>query len=152
MTGASSNAAMTNTLPVIHSAADQKPLLHEVKKRWLGKRSGNKNFSGKWRGPKKFSGNWNSRKKFSGNWNGPKKHFRGKSRKHFYRGPSIYFGLYPRYYYYDDYYYDNDVYYDSDCGTYEEKKRCARKFKSFNWNTCRYTTYSGYKRLCPYVR
>jgi hypothetical protein len=132
--GASSDAAVTQqTLPAIDSAAGEKPLLQEVskKRRFWGKRLGSKRFSHKWR---------------------HKKHFKNRFRKRFHRRPSIYLRLrpYPRYYYYDDYY-DDDVYYSSSCGTYEEKKLCARRFKSFDWDTCRYTTYSGHKRLCPYV-
>jgi hypothetical protein len=29
---------------------------------------------------------------------------------------------------------------------------CAERFRSFEWNTGMYTTYSGEKRLCPYLR
>lgn len=140
--GASSNAAMVNTLPAIDSVAGQKPLLHEVKKKkylWLKKKKGN--WSNKW-----------AYKQHSKKWSSPKKtHWRKRRRRHYYRRPGIYFRFYPRYYYYDDYY-DDDYYYRSSCGTYAEKKRCARKYRSFNWDTCRYTTYSGRKRLCPYVR
>jgi hypothetical protein len=57
---------------------------------------------------------------------------------------------------YNYYYYDDPGYYDYDynysCGSYAAKRACARRFKSFEWDTCLYTTYGGYKRLCPYVR
>jgi hypothetical protein len=29
---------------------------------------------------------------------------------------------------------------------------CAQNFRSFEWNTGLYTTYSGEKRLCPYLQ
>jgi Ni/Co efflux regulator RcnB len=133
MPGASSNAAV-KTPAAMDAATEQSPLLHEVSKKrhhwgkkWWGKRS-----SHKWRGHKKF--------------------FRSKRHRRFYSGPSIYLRYRPRHYYYDDYYYDeDDAYYSSSCGTVSEKERCARRFKSFNWDTCKYTTYSGHKRLCPYV-
>ena len=32
------------------------------------------------------------------------------------------------------------------------KERCARRFRSFEWDTGRYTTYGGHKKLCPYLR
>lgn len=49
----------------------------------------------------------------------------------------------PRYYYRDY----------SDRGSYRAaKRRCARKYRSYSWRTDRYTTYSGKKKLCPYVR
>jgi hypothetical protein len=135
MPAVSSNAAV-KAPAVIDSAAEQSPLLHEVSKKrhhW-GKKWGSKRFSQKWRGHRK--------------------NYSHKRRRNFYRRPSIHFGFgyLPRRYYYDDYYYDEDAYYNSSCGTHAEKERCARKFRSFNWETCRYTTYSGYKRLCPYVR
>ncbi|KAB2911153.1 MAG: hypothetical protein F9K29_23270 [Hyphomicrobiaceae bacterium] len=54
-------------------------------------------------------------------------------------------------YFYDDYSYDGPYYYPSD---YEGDPRemCARNFRSFEWRTGLYTTYSGEKRLCPYLR
>lgn len=74
-----------------------------------------------------------------------------RHRRHHHRRPRFLFRFgYSRPYYRD--YYDDRYYYRSSCGTYAEKKRCARKYRSFNWDTCRYTTYSGRKRLCPYVR
>ena len=32
------------------------------------------------------------------------------------------------------------------------RQRCAEEFRSFEWDTGRYTTYAGEKRLCPYLR
>lgn len=31
-------------------------------------------------------------------------------------------------------------------------RRCAARFRSFEWDTGRYTTYGGDRRLCPYLR
>ena len=31
-------------------------------------------------------------------------------------------------------------------------ERCDDRYRSFEWDTGYYTTYSGYKRLCPYLR
>lgn len=54
-------------------------------------------------------------------------------------------------YYYDDYAYDGPYYYPS---AYDGDPRviCAQNFRSFEWRTGLYTTYSGEKRLCPYLR
>jgi hypothetical protein len=54
-------------------------------------------------------------------------------------------------YYYDDYEYDGPYYYPSN---YQGDPRvvCAESFRSFEWRTGLYTTYSGEKRLCPYLR
>jgi hypothetical protein len=54
-------------------------------------------------------------------------------------------------YYYDDYAYDGPYYYPS---SYSGDPRvvCAENFRSFEWRTGIYTTYSGEKRLCPYLR
>ncbi len=54
-------------------------------------------------------------------------------------------------YLYDDYEYDGPYYYPSN---YEGDPRtiCAQNFRSFEWRTGLYTTYSGEKRLCPYLR
>ena len=54
-------------------------------------------------------------------------------------------------YYYDDYAYDGPYYYPS---AYRGDPRviCAQNFRSFEWQTGLYTTYSGEKRLCPYLR
>ena len=32
------------------------------------------------------------------------------------------------------------------------KIRCDRRYRSYNWRTDKFTTYSGVKKLCPYVR
>jgi hypothetical protein len=54
-------------------------------------------------------------------------------------------------YYYDDYAYNGPYYYPSN---YQGDPRvvCAENFRSFEWRTGLYTTYSGEKRLCPYLR
>lgn len=31
-------------------------------------------------------------------------------------------------------------------------RKCDREFRSFEWDTGMYTTYSGHRRLCPYLR
>lgn len=54
-------------------------------------------------------------------------------------------------YYYDDYAHEGPYYYPS--GYQGDPRRvCAQNFRSFEWNTGLYTTYSGEKRLCPYLR
>jgi hypothetical protein len=54
-------------------------------------------------------------------------------------------------YYYDDYAYNGPYYYPSGYGG-DPRAICAQNFRSFEWNTGLYTTYSGEKRLCPYLR
>jgi len=54
-------------------------------------------------------------------------------------------------YYYDDYAYEGPYYYPSGY-TGDPRPICAQNFRSFEWNTGLYTTYSGEKRLCPYLR
>jgi hypothetical protein len=54
-------------------------------------------------------------------------------------------------YYYDDYSYDGPYYYPSGYAG-DPRTVCAQNFRSFEWNTGLYTTYSGEKRLCPYLR
>lgn len=142
--GASSHAVTEMKLSVISTAVDEQPVLQKVSKKrrhWRWKR---RHGGGKWR-----------HKHYSKKWGGHRKRYWRKRHRRFYRRPGIYLGLgylggYRRHYR-DDYDYDTD-YYRSSCGTIAEKERCARKFRSFNWDTCRYTTYSGHKRLCPYVR
>jgi hypothetical protein len=53
-------------------------------------------------------------------------------------------------YYYDDYAHDGPYYYPSG---YQGDPRvmCAENFRSFEWRTGLYTTYSGEKLLCPYL-
>lgn len=53
--------------------------------------------------------------------------------------------------YYDDEDYDGPYYYPSG-HTGDPRNVCAQNFRSFEWNTGLYTTYSGEKRLCPYLR
>ncbi|HEY1246897.1 MAG TPA: hypothetical protein VGF29_18900 [Hyphomicrobiaceae bacterium] len=51
------------------------------------------------------------------------------------------------------YAYDEDVYDGPPPGyTGDPRELCARNFRSFEWNTGLYTTYSGEKKLCPYLR
>jgi hypothetical protein len=54
-------------------------------------------------------------------------------------------------YYYDDYAYDGPYYYPADYHG-DPRAICAQNFRSFEWRTGLYTTYSGEKRLCPYLR
>jgi hypothetical protein len=54
-------------------------------------------------------------------------------------------------YYYDDYAYDGPYYYPSGYSG-DPRVICAENFRSFEWRTGLYTTYSGEKRLCPYLR
>ena len=61
----------------------------------------------------------------------------------------IYFSNTPRY---RTYYYDRPYYRSSGSSYRAAKKRCARKYRSYNWRTDKFTTYSGKKKLCPYVR
>jgi hypothetical protein len=53
--------------------------------------------------------------------------------------------------YYDEGPYDGPYYYPSN---YEGDPReiCAQSFRSFDWRTGFYRTYSGERRLCPYLR
>lgn len=53
-------------------------------------------------------------------------------------------------YYYDDGAYDGPYYYPAGYRG-DPRSICARHFRSFEWNTGLYTTYSGEKRLCPYL-
>jgi hypothetical protein len=54
-------------------------------------------------------------------------------------------------YYYDDYGYDGPYYAPSGYAG-DPRELCAQNFRSFEWNTGRYTTYSGERRVCPYLR
>lgn len=54
-------------------------------------------------------------------------------------------------YYYDDYSYDGPYYYPSSYRG-DPREFCAQNFRSFEWNTGMYTTYSGERRVCPYLR
>jgi len=54
-------------------------------------------------------------------------------------------------YYYDDYAYNGPYYYPSGYAG-DPREICAQNFRSFEWNTGLYTTYSGERRLCPYLR
>lgn len=53
-------------------------------------------------------------------------------------------------YYYDDYAYDGPYYQPSGYAG-DPRNLCAQNFRSFEWNSGLYTTYSGEKRLCPYL-
>jgi hypothetical protein len=49
--------------------------------------------------------------------------------------------------------YDHDDYaYDGPYHGGDPRVACAESFRSFEWRTGLYTTYSGEKRLCPYLR
>jgi hypothetical protein len=54
-------------------------------------------------------------------------------------------------YYYDDYAYDGPYYYPSGY-TGDPRAVCAQNIRSFEWRTGLYTTYSGEKQLCPYLK
>lgn len=54
-------------------------------------------------------------------------------------------------YYYDTYAYDGPYYYPEGYSG-DRRELCARYFKSFEWESGMYTTYSGVRRLCPYLR
>lgn len=54
-------------------------------------------------------------------------------------------------YRYDDYAYDGPYYYPSGYSG-DPRRICAENFRSFEWGTGMYTTYSGERRLCPYLR
>jgi BA14K-like protein len=54
-------------------------------------------------------------------------------------------------YYYDDYAYDGPYYYPTGYGG-DPRVICAQNFRSFEWRTGLYTTYTGERRLCPYLR
>ena len=54
-------------------------------------------------------------------------------------------------YYYDDYAYNGPYYYPSGYGG-DPRAICAQNFRSFEWRTGLYTTFSGEKQLCPYLR
>jgi hypothetical protein len=49
------------------------------------------------------------------------------------------------------YAYDEEVY-DATPPSGDPRAQCAREFRSFEWDTGFYTTYSGEKKLCPYLR
>jgi hypothetical protein len=54
-------------------------------------------------------------------------------------------------YYYDDYAYEGPYYRPSGYSG-DPRRLCAQNFRSFEWRTGLYTTYSGEKRLCPYLQ
>jgi BA14K-like protein len=54
-------------------------------------------------------------------------------------------------YYYDDYAYDGPYYYPAGYAG-DPRAICAQNFRSFEWRTGLYTTYTGERRLCPYLR
>ena len=53
--------------------------------------------------------------------------------------------------YYDEGPYDGPYYYPSDYRG-DPRAICAQNFRSFEWRSGYYTTYSGERRLCPYLR
>ena len=48
--------------------------------------------------------------------------------------------------------YADDEVYDAPPSAGNARELCAEEFRSFEWNTGLYTTFSGEKRLCPYLR
>ena len=65
----------------------------------------------------------------------------------YYGFPYFYSGVnYSNYYERDN---DDDDYADVPSSA---KERCARRFRSFDWDTGLYTTYGGKTKLCPYLR
>jgi hypothetical protein len=51
------------------------------------------------------------------------------------------------------YAYDEDIYDGPPPGfSGDPRELCARNFRSFEWSTGLYTTYSGEKKPCPYLR
>ena len=53
--------------------------------------------------------------------------------------------------YYDEGPYDGPYYYPANYRG-DPREICAQNFRTFEWRTGLYTTYSGEKRLCPYLR
>jgi len=53
--------------------------------------------------------------------------------------------------YYDEGPYDGPYYYPSDFSG-DPREICLQNFRTFQWRTGYYTTYSGERRLCPYLR
>jgi len=53
--------------------------------------------------------------------------------------------------YYDEGPYDGPYYYPADFHG-DPREICLQNFRTFEWRTGYYTTYSGQKRLCPYLR
>lgn len=53
--------------------------------------------------------------------------------------------------YYDEGPYDGPYYYPADFQG-DPREICLENFRTFEWRTGYYTTYSGQKRLCPYLR
>ena len=54
-------------------------------------------------------------------------------------------------YYYDTYDYDGPYYFPQNYRG-DPREICARNFKSFEWDTGRYTTYGGQRRVCHYLQ
>ena len=90
-----------------------------------------------------------------GMWHGGGGHHRhgghGWRGPYWYGGPIVYGGGYG---YYDDYYddYDDYGYAPNVVSASSAVARCEERFRSFNRRTGKYTTYSGEKRVCPYLR
>ena len=53
--------------------------------------------------------------------------------------------------YYDEGPYDGPYYYPSDYRG-DPREICLQNFRTFQWRTGYYTTYSGERRVCPYLR
>lgn len=48
--------------------------------------------------------------------------------------------------------YPKTAYYRYDNDYRAAQDRCARRYRSYSYRTDTYTTYSGQKKLCPYIR
>ena len=53
--------------------------------------------------------------------------------------------------FYDEGPYDGPYYYSANYSG-DPREICAQNFRSFDWRTGYFTTYSGERRLCPYLR
>jgi len=53
--------------------------------------------------------------------------------------------------FYDEGPYDGPYYYPANYSG-DPREICAQNFRSFDWRTGYFTTYSGERRLCPYLR
>jgi hypothetical protein len=49
-------------------------------------------------------------------------------------------------------YADDEEFYEGPASAGDPRELCAQEFQSFEWNTGLYTTFSGEKKLCPYLR
>ncbi len=49
-------------------------------------------------------------------------------------------------------YADEEEVYDAPPSSGDPREQCAREFRSFDWDSGSYTTYSGERKLCPYLK